>query len=50
VTELVLRPIERPTTDYVWRAANGTEYDTQSLAAQCLAMLEQQMSGGPTEG
>jgi hypothetical protein len=49
VTELVLRPIERPTTDYVWRAANGTEYDTQSLAAQCLAMLEQQMSAGPAE-
>ncbi len=43
VRELVLRPIERPSDDCVWRAADGTEYDTAGLAAHCIALLEEQM-------
>jgi hypothetical protein len=42
--ELVLRPVERPSDDCVWRAADGTTYDTSALAARCLAMLEEQIA------
>jgi hypothetical protein len=41
--EMVLRPIESPSTDYVWRAEDGTEYDTAGLAAKCIALLEEQI-------
>jgi hypothetical protein len=44
--ELVLRPMERPTDDFVWRATDGATYDTDALAAHCLALLEQQMKVG----
>jgi hypothetical protein len=48
--ELVLRPIERPSNELVWRAADGTPYDTESLAAKCLALLEEQIQAeGSTE-
>lgn len=40
--ELVLRPIEVPQDDCVWRAADGTEFDTSALAARCIALLEEQ--------
>lgn len=50
VKELVLNPIERPATDCVWRATDGTEYDTASLAARCVSFLEEQMGTEPTEG
>ncbi|MEX2153670.1 MAG: hypothetical protein WD825_10050 [Gemmatimonadaceae bacterium] len=43
VAELILHPIERPSDDLVWRATNGAEYDTASLTAHCLALLEKQM-------
>jgi hypothetical protein len=43
VRELVLHPIARPSDDCVWRATNGTEYDTAALAAHCIALLEEQM-------
>jgi hypothetical protein len=43
VKELVLRPIEAPTNDRVWRAADGTEYDTAGLAARCIELLEEQL-------
>lgn len=39
--ELVLRPIERPPDTQVWRAADGRTYDTEALAARCLALLEE---------
>jgi len=42
VKELVLRPIEGPTDDNVWRAIDGTEFDTDSLAARVIALLEEQ--------
>ena len=47
VRELVLHPIERPSNDCVWRATNGTEYDTAGLAAHCMALLEEQMRADP---
>jgi hypothetical protein len=43
VRELVLRPIELPLDDCVWRAADGTEFDTAALAARCIALLEEQI-------
>src|SRR5881628_2050293 len=42
VAELVLRPIEPPADDCIWRATDGTQYDTASLSAKCLALLEEQ--------
>jgi hypothetical protein len=47
VGELVLRPVERPPEDCVWRAADGTTYDTAALAARCLALLAEQTEVGP---
>lgn len=43
ITELVLRPIQPPSDDCLWQATDGTQYDTASLAAKCLALLEQQI-------
>jgi hypothetical protein len=43
VQELVLRPIEPPADDCVWQATDGTRYDTASLSAKCLALLEEQI-------
>jgi hypothetical protein len=48
VKEVVLRPIDRPSDDFVWRATDGTEYDTAALVAQCLAMLEEQIAQPPS--
>jgi hypothetical protein len=41
--ELVLRPIEAPLDDCVWRAEDGSEFDTAGLAAHCIALLEEQL-------
>ena len=43
IKELVLRPIEAPRDDCVWRAADGAEFDTSALAARCIALLEEQV-------
>lgn len=43
VKEVVLHPLERPPEDCLWRATDGTEYDTSALAAYCIALLEDQM-------
>jgi hypothetical protein len=43
VADLVLRPIEPPADDCVWQTTDGTRYDTASLAAKCLALLEAQI-------
>jgi hypothetical protein len=43
VAELVLHPVEPPADDCVWQAIDGTQYDTASLAAKCLALLEEQI-------
>lgn len=42
-TELVLHPIEPPANECLWRSADGTEYDTASLAAKVLALLQEQV-------
>ena len=44
VADLILRPIEAPADDCLWQANDGTRYDTASLAARCLALLEAQKS------
>lgn len=43
LSELVLRPIEPATDDCVWQAADGAQFDTASLAAKCIALLEAQV-------
>jgi len=46
IADLVLRPIEPPADDCQWQATDGTRYDTASLAAKCLALLEAQVRAG----
>jgi hypothetical protein len=46
VKDLVLFPVEPPSGDRVWRMTDGKEYDTATLAAECLALLEEQISRG----
>ena len=43
VADLTLQPIEPATDSCLWQAADGTRYDTTSLAAKCLALLETQI-------
>jgi len=43
VAQLVLRPIEPPAEDCVWQATDGARYDTASLAAHVLSLLEAQI-------
>ena len=44
VADLILRPIEPPADDLVWQTNDGARFDTASLAARCLALLEEQIS------
>jgi hypothetical protein len=46
VKEVILRPIEAPLDDCLWRALDGTEFDTPALAARCVALLEAQIARG----
>jgi hypothetical protein len=46
VAEIVLHPIEPAAGDCVWQATDGTRYDTASLAAKCLALLQEQIGAG----
>src|SRR2546427_1252768 len=43
VAELVLRPIEPPADDCIWQATDGARYDTASLTAHVLSLLEAQI-------
>jgi len=43
VADLILRPLEPPADKCLWQATDGTRYDTASLAAKCLALLEGQI-------
>jgi hypothetical protein len=43
VADLILHPIEPPADDCLWQATDGARYDTASLAAKCLALLEAQI-------
>lgn len=47
VRELTFHPIERPTTDRIWRDERSEELDTASLAARCLALLKEQTDPPP---
>jgi hypothetical protein len=44
VREIVLRPIEDPSDDRLWRADDNTEYGTTELAAFCTRLLEKQVA------
>ena len=44
VAHLVLRPIEPPADECLWQATDGSRYDTTSLAAKCLALLQTQIA------
>ena len=44
VGELVVRPAERPSEDALWRAADGTSYDTDALAARCHELLQEEVA------
>ena len=44
VEELVLHPLEPPSDEAVWKAADGTLYNTASLAAKVLSLLEAQIA------
>ncbi len=46
IREIVLRPIEPAVDECVWRATDGTQYDSAALAAKCLALLEEQIGNG----
>jgi hypothetical protein len=41
--ELVLAPVAQANGEHVWRAADGSEYDTAALTAHCIALLEEQV-------
>ncbi|HEV8235732.1 MAG TPA: hypothetical protein VGP84_14080 [Gemmatimonadaceae bacterium] len=43
VADLILRPIDPPADECLWQGNDGTRYDTASLAARCLALLEEQI-------
>ena len=43
VSEMVLRPIEDPSTERVWLANDGSEYSTTNLAALCTRLLDHQV-------
>jgi hypothetical protein len=43
VSEMVVHPIENAATDTVWRAGDGAQYSTPSLAATCTRLLDQQV-------
>src|SRR5689334_21859701 len=43
VSEMIVRPIENAATETVWRAGDGEQYSTPSLAAVCTRLLNQQV-------
>ncbi len=43
LTEYVLHPIVPPVGECLWRGTDGAEHDTLSLAARCLALLQEQV-------
>ncbi len=47
--QMVLRPADSPMGGMVWRAADGTTFTTDSLAAHCETLLERWTKGGDVE-
>lgn len=39
-SELVLHPVAGPAEDSVWQAADGRMFDSESLAAHCIGLLD----------
>jgi hypothetical protein len=56
VREMTLHPeaaelrVEGAPVEWLWRAGDGTRYDADTLAAHCLAMLEQETRAGAPDG
>jgi len=50
VKELVLYPIAPAPDQQLWRSSEGREYDTATLAAECLTLLEDQIDAGKPPG
>ena len=46
VSEETARPLHPSTSGAVWRSDNGTEFDTQALAAHCMELLANQIEAG----
>jgi hypothetical protein len=44
VSEMVLRPMDSSLEGCVWRADNGTEFDSPALVAHCVALLKTQIA------
>jgi hypothetical protein len=44
VAELVLYPIDPPEDNCVWRAADGSRFDSAAVASKCLALLQEQIA------
>jgi hypothetical protein len=49
VEEMVLRPGESRMGGMEWRAADGTTYSTEALAAHCETLLERWMNAGDAQ-
>jgi hypothetical protein len=45
--EMSLDPIEPPEGGDIWRATDGTKYNTVSLVAKCMALLQLQQASAP---
>ena len=43
LSELVLRPLEPPIDDFIWRAREGSRYDTSSLVTRVRSLLDNQI-------
>jgi len=46
LAQLVLRPVDPPAEECVWRSSEGDQYQTASLAARCLQLLEERILAG----
>jgi hypothetical protein len=44
VTELILHPLEPPADECLWQAIDGVQFDTVSLAAKVLSLLQEQVA------
>jgi hypothetical protein len=42
VSELIVRPVEAVADASVWETSDGLRHDTASLAARCIALLDEQ--------
>jgi hypothetical protein len=50
VRQFLVRPVEHPTDECVWRDENGKTFDTDTLASHCLALLNEQIQQDDPSG